>query len=292
MNTSKLILLLLAFFLLNCAAQNDEKNKTKILEIDKLVDFYTYFTEVNLDKLSERKKETGDINFEKLKKTYAKENLNKEIIIFFNENFSDEEINKLHKSITSTKNTATSNSTQNQETTITPEFEKKRNMLYEKLYNKGIENFNELKQKLYILDSINYNKQVEIVSESNKKVNRIDGMYETLNYNPDERIDIESITLKEIPSIEFKDLKSISVKPEQSPALSYSVQMIFNEAATKKLSKISNNNIYKPLVIVINQKIVFAPIIRHSIDNGNLEISGNTMSYNKSRSLVDLILKQ
>ncbi len=102
---------------------------------------------------------------------------------------------------------------------------------------------------------------------------------------------LNSIRLKEKPSLTFDDLKKIKISPEQGPSLFYSIDIAFNNEGSKKLSILSYNNIYKPLVIVVDKKIITAPFVMDVINDGSMILSGN-ISYNEAKKIIDYIKKQ
>lgn len=54
-----------------------------------------------------------------------------------------------------------------------------------------------------------------------------------------------------------------------------SVQMTFNEAGRQTWQEVTRRNIGKPLAIVINSKVYFAPVVRDEIKGGKCNITGN-----------------
>lgn len=298
MKISKTILIFLLFSFISCNAQNEEKNN-KIIALNELIQIFYQVNEINLDQLEERKINTGDESFEKLKISISKENLNKKAILLFNENFNSKEIDELYeytkKSVEQQQNISLLDSEPNQfKTNLSPELKNKKDSVYPKLFEEGYKTYQNFKHQLYVLDSINYdstkNKSVE--TGFKKKINRINGIYETLNFVENQNTEsyLNSIILKEKPSLTYDDLKQIEISPQQGSSLFYSINITFNKEDSEKLSILSRNNIDKPLVIVVNEKIIIAPIVMDTIENGLISISGN-ISYDKAKTIVDNIVK-
>lgn len=298
MKVSKTILIFILFSLLSCNAQNEVKND-KIIALNELIQIFYQVNEINLDQLEERKINTGDESFEKLKTSISKESLNKKAILLFNENFNSKEIDELYeyskKSIEQQQNLGLLDSEPNQfKINLSPELKNKKDSVYLKLFNEGYKVYQNFKHQLHVLDSINYDssKNKSLKTGFNKKMNKVNGIYETLSFvkNQNTEIYLNSLILKEKPSLTYNNLKQIKISPQQGPGLFYSIKIVFNKEDSKKLSILSRNNIDKPLVIVVNEKIIIAPFVMDTIENGLISIAGN-FSYDKAKTIVDNIAK-
>ena len=295
---SKLVLTFLLFNFMSCDAQNDIKNN-KIIALNELIQIFYQLTDIDLEQLDQRKKTTGDDHFEKLKNSISKENLNKKTIQLFNQYFSDKEIDDLYLD---TKKAAAQHQNRNLldpepnqfKSNLSPELKIKKDTIYPKLFDEGYTAFQNFKQQLYVLDSINYDitASKNKARASHKEYNKPNGIYEALSFaeNQNKEDYLNSITIKDLPGVPltYTNLKKLTITPQQGSGLFYSIQINFNNADSKALSVLSTNNIGKPLVIIIDKKIVMAPFLMSAIDNGELSISGN-MSYNKARTMVDNI---
>jgi len=295
---SKLVLTFLLFNFMSCDAQNDIKNN-KIIALNELIQIFYQLTDIDLEQLDLRTKNTGDDHFEKLKNSISKENLNTKTIQLFNQYFSDKEIDDLYLD---TKKAAAQHQNRNLldpepnqfKSNLSSELKIKKDTIYPKLFDEGYTAFQNFKQQLYVLDSINY----DIIASKNKArashkaYNKPNGIYEALSFaeNQNKEDYLNSITIKDLPGVPltYTNLKKLTITPQQGSGLFYSIQINFNNADSKALSVLSTNNIEKPLVIIIDKKIAMAPFLMSAIDNGELSISGN-MSYNKARTMVDNI---
>ncbi|QCE40977.1 SecDF P1 head subdomain-containing protein [Psychroserpens sp. NJDZ02] len=295
---SKLVLTFLLFNFMSCDAQNDIKNN-KIIALNELIQIFYQLTDIDLEQLDQRKKTTGDDHFEKLKNSISKENLNTKTIQLFNQYFSDKEIDDLYLD---TKKAAAQHQNRNLldpepnqfKSNLSSELKIKKDTIYPKLFDEGYTAFQNFKQQLYVLDSINYDitASKNKARASHKAYNTPNGIYEALSFaeNQNKEDYLKSITIKDLPGVPltYTNLKKLTITPQQGSGLFYSIQIIFNNEDSKALSVLSTNNIGKPLVIIIDKKIVMAPFLMSAIDNGELSISGN-MSYNKARTMVDNI---
>lgn len=286
MKISKSLLSLLLLSLMSCNAQNEATNK-KIIALNDFIQIFHWVNEIDIDHLEERKRHTGDKNYDKLKMSISKDRLNKKVIELFNNNFTSEEIDTLYsQAISSLEPEA------NQyQAVVSARLKKKRKRVYPKFFEEGYKALDNFKQQLYILDSINYNPQyTDTTVALQKTLNTINGLYETVSFDESKRNTkdfLNSITIRKHPVLTF-DKPKIKILPQQGTGLFYSIQITLNKGDTEKLYLSSLRNTDKPLAIVVDKKIIMAPFVRGPIEDGVLFIIGN-ISYDKAKTIANNI---
>jgi len=98
-------------------------------------------------------------------------------------------------------------------------------------------------------------------------VERIDGFYATINYDPNRDTDI---TLEEIPAITKKDILEVKKGADNS-----SIDITLTKEGAKKFYLLTKKNIGKPIAIVIDKYIVSLPKVHSEISGGKVSIGGN-----------------
>jgi len=94
-----------------------------------------------------------------------------------------------------------------------------------------------------------------------------DGVPRKINNIPDFYL-IDTIPI--ICSNDFKTVKIFQRKGNNKPELSVEL----NENVKEKFSKATDQNISKPLLIIFENKIIAAPIVVFTIENGKMQITG------------------
>lgn len=72
-----------------------------------------------------------------------------------------------------------------------------------------------------------------------------------------------------------KDIKNVSYFSYPKDQKLYVVDIIFNKSGTRKLEKITTQLVNKQLGIFLNNELMFSPIVREPIKNGQIQIFGN-----------------
>jgi hypothetical protein len=104
-------------------------------------------------------------------------------------------------------------------------------------------------------------------------VDRPDGFYETINYNPDE--DKNKIQLSQNPAITIEDIKKVEKKKKSDYNNYPEIRITLTENGKQKFLLATQNNIEKPIAIVIDKHIVSMPIVKEPISGGELTLSGD-----------------
>lgn len=122
---------------------------------------------------------------------------------------------------------------------------------------------------LFLISLIAHGQQNQI---EQKTIDKEDGFYATINYNAD--APELALELEEQPTLTLKHIKKVKTiignytnRREIAIRLTKQGGEIF-----KELTKM---NIGKPIAIVLDKKIVYAPLVQSEIDGGRVVISGN-----------------
>jgi len=100
---------------------------------------------------------------------------------------------------------------------------------------------------------------------------RENGFYLTTNYY--DGIDYSDIQLEEEPSLSILDIAEVTKAYDKngSPYIS----IMFTKEGAQKFAVLTNDNIGKPLAIVVDKLIISIPMINAAIIGGKASISGN-----------------
>ncbi len=101
---------------------------------------------------------------------------------------------------------------------------------------------------------------------------REDGFYEVVNY------DVQKSTLKDLKlslniGISIKEISTIKKRKNEIDL--YVIDIVLTEAGARKFKKLTKKNIARPIAIVLNRKLISAPLVMNPIPDGKVEISGN-----------------
>ncbi len=146
---------------------------------------------------------------------------------------------------------------------------------YGELENKFNENFQDILEDLKPIAEKTLKQQKE-QSEANKEipvaVDRENGFYEVFNF--DEQYDqLKDLQLAAKPAVSFKEI--LEVKKVKDALDRNILDIILTKEGAKKFRNLTQNNINKPVAIVINKMLISAPRIMDEISNGRIQISGN-----------------
>lgn len=103
-------------------------------------------------------------------------------------------------------------------------------------------------------------------------VDRIDGFYTVLNFKEKE-YDIKKFELAKEPSIKKDAILSVNkIEPDYG---GYEIEIVFTEKGKDNFAELTRKNIGKPIVIVVNKLVIFAPIIYSEITGGKANVRGS-----------------
>lgn len=252
---SKLILLFLftnAFSLSSFSQDRSAKTRTIITEL-KLVEAQQSQYTSSLEFLKTKANAIDSIKIAEIEKQLTEEEITQKLISALDKLFTEEEINIIYAFM---------------QTSVfekVMDFENTNKILYEP--------FVDIETKLDSLrKNQNKRKSFPQYSFTPIPVDREDGFYETVNYDPSqENIYVQ---LKTSPGVSIDDI--LEVKKDYSYIYDIpEISVTFNEIGKQKLLLLTRNNIKKPIAIVINKHIVSMPIVNEEIAGGRLTISGN-----------------
>lgn len=119
-------------------------------------------------------------------------------------------------------------------------------------------------------------KQQQEESEDHKEipvaVDRENGFYEVVNFDA-QNDQLKDLQLATKPTVSFKEI--LEVKKLKDPLDRNILDIILTKEGAKKFRILTQNNINKPVAIVINKMLISAPRIMNEISNGRIQISGN-----------------
>lgn len=103
-------------------------------------------------------------------------------------------------------------------------------------------------------------------------VDRNNGFYTVLNYN-EKDYDSNNYELAKEPSIKKDDI--LAVTKITSNYGGKEIEIVFTEKGKLKFAEVTRQNIGKPIVLVVNKLVVFAPIIYSEIPGGKANVRGS-----------------
>ncbi|GEN76102.1 SecDF P1 head subdomain-containing protein [Chryseobacterium hagamense] len=98
------------------------------------------------------------------------------------------------------------------------------------------------------------------------------GFYEVIDYDS-QKTGLKDLKLSPNAGISTKEISS--VKKHKNELDLYVIDIVLTEAGAKKFKKLTRKNIAKPIAIVLNGKLISAPLVINPIPDGKVQISGN-----------------
>jgi len=253
-------ILLILFLTLICVQNNnaqDRKKKINVIidSLQTVESMKSTYIEFGLKPLKFEATKEDSIKLIELENLLTDKEIRGRLIQGFNDAFTDNEINDLYSFV---KTTA---------------FFK---LLHSSITNKSISNqFKDIKTEL---DKITAN--IDNENKINRKpipkfepipIEREDGFYETVDYNPNsEKKDIQ---LEKRPTITKEDI--LEVKKVTNKQGNSHIEISLNKNGARNFHILTKNNIGKPIAIVIDKYIVSLPIVNFTISGGKMDITGN-----------------
>ena len=255
-NSMLLILFLTLICVQNNNAQDREKKTNVIIDSLQTVEsMKSTYIEFGLKPLKFEATKEDSIKLVELENLLTDKEIRRRLIKGFNDAFTDNEINDLYSFINTTA------------------FFK---LLHSSITNKSISNqFKDIKTEL---DKITDNEDNK--NKINKKpipkfepipIEREDGFYETVDYNPNS--DKKDIQLEKRPSITKEDI--LEVKKVTNKQGKSHIEISLNKNGARNFHILTKKNIGKPIAIVIDKYIVTLPIVNFTISGGKMDITGN-----------------
>jgi len=253
-------ILLVLFLTLSCIqnnyAQDREKKINVIIDSLRTVEsMKSSYIEFGLDPLKFEATKSDSIKIIELENLLTDKEIRRRLIQIFNEVYTDNEIDELYSFINTTA------------------FFK---LLHSSIPSKSIsKRFKDIKTEI---DKITAN--IDNVNKINKKpvpkfeiipIEREDGFYETVDYNPNsEKKDIQ---LEKKPGITKEDI--LEVKKVTNKQGTSHIEISLNKNGARNFHIITKRNLGKPIAIVIDKYIVSLPTVNFTISGGKMDITGN-----------------
>ena len=245
-------LIFISISLVGCGQSRQDKTEAIIKKLN-LVENQKSNFKFQLEPLKYQATGNDSIKLNEIEKQLTEKEITKRLILSFNEEFSDKEINDIYNFIQTSA--------------------------FEKFFNSGeiykiiSSQFKDIDKEIREITE-NFSKTVE--KPKNKfepiPVNKENGFYATIDYNhsnPEKDIKLEdkpSLTTKDILEVK-KVFSSYNDQPE--------ISIVFTKEGAKKFYLLTKNNIGKPIAIVIAKHIVSMPIVQMEIIGGKASISGD-----------------
>jgi len=255
-NRILLVLILTLSCIQNNYAQDREKKINVIIDSLRTVEsMKSSYIEFGLEPLKFEATKSDSIKIIELENLLTDKEIRRRLIQVFNDVYTDNEINELYSFINTTA------------------FFK---LLHSSIASKSIsKRFKDIKTEI---DKITAN--IDNVNKINKKpvpkfeiipIEREDGFYETVDYNPNsEKKDIQ---LEKKPGITKEDI--LEVKKVTNKQGTSHIEISLNKNGARNFHIITKRNLGKPIAIVIDKYIVSLPTVNFTISGGKMDITGN-----------------
>ncbi len=251
-------LALVSTILISCSTTRQEKTVIIIHNLDLIEPQKQNYT-FQIEALKYWLSEEDIIKIAALEKQLSYEEIEKKICTAFDKTFSNNEINDIYRF------------------TQSEAFEKIAKSLT--IYHAIDNEFKDINQTIEDLRS-NYTIPTDtntINSPQTKHLKQIpidreDGFYETIDYNPSGKD--EDIKLKPEPALTTKDILK-TTKVFNSFNDQAEIEIVLTKEGTRKFHILTQQNIGKPIAIVIAKQIVALPTVSTAIGNGRVSINGN-----------------
>ena len=268
-NSMLLILFLTLICVQNNNAQDREKKTNVIIDSLQTVEsMKSTYIEFGLKPLKFEATKEDSIKLVELENLLTDKEIRRRLIKGFNDAFTDNEINDLYSFINTTA------------------FFK---LLHSSITNKSISTqFKDIKTEL---DKITDNEDNE--NKINKKpipkfepipIEREDGFYETVDYNPNS--DKKDIQLEKRPSITKEDI--LEVKKVTNKQGNSHIEISLNKNGARNFHILTKNNIGNPIAIVVDKNIVSLPTVNTTISGGKMDITGKFSNEDIERMIEKL----
>lgn len=249
-NIFKIFFFLFSIF---CFSQTQEQKIESILNVNKTIESYKdYLIEMKIKPLRFQ----DSTKIDQILKKLTDDEIKKRILKSFSETYSTEDIDKIYDFFSSSAG---------------------RNFIsnYGTFDQKIKNNFKDIDDELQIISDKIYKKENEESSKKEKAilvpVNREDGFYEVLEYK--DIVDLKTMKLAKNPTVKGNQI--IEIKNVFNDLGMVVIDMKLNKEGAENFKKLTENNIGKPIAIVLNKTLISAPNVNEVIPEGRIQISGN-----------------
>ena len=146
---------------------------------------------------------------------------------------------------------------------------------YENLQKIINENFQDIQNELQpIIEKFKAEQEKEAENNKEKPIsaNKEDGLYFVINENR-ENNELKNLKLHTKPAILIDEI--LEIKNSKDQLGRNVIDIILKKEGAKNFKILTENNIGKPIAVVLNNKLISAPIVNDVIPNGRIQISGN-----------------
>jgi len=241
------VIFLFLLIIPSCSGQGREHKTNAIIDSLGIIENQKYwYFDIRLQPLKYQTTKEDSIKLVEIENLLTDTEIRKRVINAFDEVLTDNEINDLYNFVTSS---------------VYSKFFK-----FSTFNNSVSSQFKDINDELEKID-----KQIERPDAISKFepifIEREDGFYVTINY--ERNIDNKNIILEEEPILTKNDIL------ECEKDGNYAISITFNEYGAKKFYLATNNNIGKPIAIVIDKYIISMPTVNSAISDGKVIITGN-----------------
>lgn len=251
----------ITFFLISIISfgQTKQQKIEFILKTNGSIDGYkSMFMDMTINPMKNSVNKSDSLKLIAIEKKLTDAEISKRLSKAFGEVFNDKEVDDIYNFYSTSAGKKMINSFEN---------------LDEKYRNSFADVNSELKT---ILERNNSQYESEQKKEQPVKVDREDGFYSVINYSGSD-YNLNELKLATKPAVSKSEILEAKVlKDELSRNV---IDLTLTKDGAKKFKILTENNIGKPVAIVLNKMLISAPTVMTEIPNGKIQISGNFSDY-------------
>lgn len=247
----------ITFFLISIVSfgQTKQQKIEYILRTNGSIDDYkSMFVDMTINPMKNSVNKSDSLKLIAIEKKLTDAEISKRLSKAFGEVFNDKEIDDIYNFY----NTSTG---------------KKMINSFESLNEKYRNSFVDINSELTIILERN-NSQYESEQKKEKpfQVDREDGFYSVTNFSGSD-YNLNELKLSTKPAVSKAEILEAKVLKDKWQG--NIIDLTLTKDGTKKFKILTENNIGKPIAIVLNKTLISAPIVIQEISNGKIQISGN-----------------
>lgn len=250
----QVLLILISSF---CLSQTNDQKIEYILKTNGTIEGYkTMWIEMRLSPLKYTEDGKDSLKIIEIEKKLTDQEITKRLVKGFSEVFNGSEVDDIYKFY---------------KTSAGQKFITSYPLLDQKFKNSFQDIIDEL---IPITEKIikKNNKESENFKQIPVPTNKEDGFYSVLNEYPS-FLKLDELVLSPKPEVTKSQI--LKIKKIFDNLGRFTIDITLNKEGAIKFKKLTENNIGKPIAIVLNKKIVSAPNVVNEIPNGRIQISGN-----------------
>ena len=252
--TLQIIILLFSSLIFS---QTKEEKIISILKTNGNIEGYkSFLIDMTINPLKYSAEKKDSLKLVEIEKKLTDQEISKRLAKAFSEVYSENEINEIYNFYNSQTG-------------------KKMLSSFESLDKKFRNSFQDIQDVLKpILDKSIAENQRE--SEENREIpipiEKEDGFYSVINFDSSNN-KLENLKLSSNPEIKRNEILEITSSKDNLDR--NIINLTLTKEGAKKFKKLTENNIGKPIAIVLNKMLISAPRVVSEIPNGKIQISGN-----------------